>query len=181
MELLSARIGTTIHYCHPYSPHEKSKIERFWLTMRKQLLAAMDPGSIHSLEEFQKELDAWVLRYSNTIHSSLNKTPRERFFSEAEYIRRLDRDLIENSFLFEEEHRVSADNVVVINKTQYETDGCYAKQRLRFRFSPDMEKVFIVEDDETLVPVHLLDKTANADTKRNKTYLSQENKGDIDD
>ena len=181
MELLSARIGTTIHYCHPYSPTEKAKIERFWLTMRKQLLASMDLNSIHSLEDFQKELDAWVLRYTNTVHSALGKTPRERFFSEAEYIRRLDRDLIESSFLFEEEHRVSADNVVVINKTQYETDSRYARQRLRFRFSPDMEKVFIVEKDGKLVPIHLLDKIANADAKRNKTYISQDNGGNSDD
>ncbi len=178
MELLAARIGSSIHYCEPFTPTGKSKIERWFLTVRMQYLASLDMRNFHSLEELRRDFARYVSRYNQTVHSSLNgKTPQERYFSEPERFRRLSPQQIETDFLLEIERRVSADHVIVINKTEYEVHYRYAKQRIRLRYSPDMEKVFIVEPSGTLTPIRLLNKQDNAVVKRERVHLSNGGEG----
>ena len=83
------------------------------------------------------------------------------------------RSRIETDFLLETQRRVSADNVLVINKVEYEVHYRYAKQKLRLRYSPDMEKVFIVESSGDLTPIRLLNKQENAVVKRERVRLSE--------
>lgn len=173
MELLAARIGSSIHYCEPFTPTGKSKIERWFLTVRMQYLASLDMRNFHSLEELRRDFAGYVSRYNQTAHSSLNgKTPQERYFSEPERFRRLAPQQIETDFLLEIERRVSADHVIVINKTEYEVHYRYAKQRIRLRYSPDMENVFVVEPSGALTPIRLLNKQDNAVVKRERVRLS---------
>ncbi len=173
MELLAARIGTTIRYCHPYSPTQKAKIERWFRTMKDQWMAALDMRDFHSLDELRGSLFAFVRQYNLRPHSSLGgKSPQERFFSESELIRRIPEEQIGQSFLLEIERRVSADSVIVIDQVEYEVDYRFAKQRITLRYSPDMENIFVVEQDGTLTPIHLLNKQDNASVKREKTYLT---------
>ena len=173
MELLAARIGSSVHYCEPFTPTGKSKIERWFLTVRLQYLASLDMRDFHSLEELRRDFAGYVSRYNQTAHSSLSgKTPQERYFSEPERFRRLPVDQIEKDFLLETERRVSADNVIVINKTEYEVHYRYAKQRIRLRYSPDMEKVFVVEPSGELTPIRLLNKQDNAVVKRERVRLN---------
>ena len=173
MELLAARIGSSVHYCEPYTPTSKAKIERWFSTMRMQFFATLDMRLLHTLEEVREKFHAYVLKYNQTPHSSLGKVcPQDRFFSEAGRIRRLAEDEIEKSFLLETERRVSADNVVMIGKTEYEVHYRYAKQKIRLRYSPGLEKVYVVEASGDLTPITLLDKNANASVKRERVHLS---------
>lgn len=172
MELLAARIGSTLNYCRPYTPTAKAKIERWFRTMKDQWMASLDIRDFHSLEELRGNLLAWVQLYNNTPHASLNgKTPQERFFSEPEQIRRLPQEQLDKDFLLEIERRVSSDSVIVIDQVEYEVDFRFAKQRIRLRYSPDMKDIFIVEPDNTLTPIRLLNKQENADIKREKIHL----------
>lgn len=172
MELLAARIGSVVHYDQPYTPTQKAKIERWFRTMKDQWMSSLDIRDFHSLEELRGNLFAYVQIYNQTVHSSLKGcSPQDRFFSEPECIRRLSEQEIENSFLLEIERRVSADSVIVIDQVEYEVDYRFAKQRIRLRYSPDLEDIFIVEADGTLTPVRLLNKTDNANVKRDKIHL----------
>lgn len=174
MELLAARIGTTINYCRPYTPTSKAKIERWFRTLKDQWMAGLDMNEFHSLDEIRGNLRAWVHTYNNTVHSSLKgKTPQERFFSEPEQIRRLPQEQIEKDFLLEIERRVSADSVVVIDQIEYEVDCRFARQRIQLRYSPDMNHIFIVEPDKSLTPIRLLNKQENSDIRREKVLLSR--------
>lgn len=175
MELLAARIGSAIHYCEPFTPTGKAKIERWFSTLRMQYLSSLDMREFHSLEEIRTHFAAYVQRYNQTVHSSLNGlTPEERFFSESALIHRLPAETIENSFLYETTRRVSPDCVVTIGNSQYEIHYRYAKQRITLRYSPDMEKVFVVEPGGELTPVSLrpLNKQENANIKREQFRLS---------
>lgn len=173
MELLAARIGTTINYCQPYAPVQKAKIERWFRTMKDQWMASLDMQDYHSLDEVRGSLLAYVNMYNQTIHSSLGgKTPQERFFSEPERIRRLAQEKIDRSFLLEVERRVSADSVITIDNVEYEVDCRFAKQKITIRYSPDMKSVYVVESEDVLTPVHLLNKTENSHVKREKIHLS---------
>ena len=172
MDLLSARIGTTLSYCQPYTPQGKSKIERWFLTLKDHWYASLDLTEFRSLDELRGSFQEWVRKYNQTPHSSLRgKTPQERFFSEPEQIRRLPDQDFDRSFLLETDRRVSADSVIVIDHVEYEVDCRYAKQKLRIRYSPDMKEVYIVEQDGTLTPVRLLNKVENASVKREKFML----------
>ena len=173
MELLAARIGTSLNYCQPYTPTSKSKIERWFRTMKDQWMAALNMKDFHSLDELRGSLLTYIQKYNQTAHSSLHgQTPQDRFFSEPEHIRRLAPDEIEKDFLLEIERRVSADSVVVIDQVEYEVDYRFAKQRIRLRYSPDMQDIFVVEADGTLTPIRLLNKHENAVIKRNKIHLA---------
>lgn len=172
MELLAARIGTTLSYCQPYTPTSKAKIERWFRTMKDQWMAALDMREFHSLEELRGSLYAFVQQYNQSPHSSLRgMSPQDRFFSEPEQIRRLSAEDIGKDFLLEIERRVSADSVIVIDQIEYEVDYRFARQRIRLRYSPDMKEIFIAEPDGTLTPIRLLNKTENAVIKREKIRL----------
>jgi transposase InsO family protein len=172
MELLAARIGTTLNYCKPYTPTAKAKIERWFRTMKDQWMAGLDIRDYHSLEELRGNLLAYVQSYNQSTHSSLKgKSPQDRFFLEPERIRRLEEESIEQSFLLEIERRVSSDSVIVIDQIEYEVDFRFAKQRIRLRYSPDMKDIFIVEADQTLTPIRLLNKQENSFVKREKIHL----------
>lgn len=172
MELLAARIGTTLSYCQPYTPTGKAKIERWFRTMKDQWMASLDMRDFHSLDELRGSLYAFVQQYNQSLHSSLRgMSPQDRFFSEPEQIRRLSAEDIGKDFLLEIERRVSADSVIVIDQIEYEVDCRFARQRIRLRYSPDMKEIFIVETDGTLTPIRLLNKTENAFIKREKIRL----------
>lgn len=175
MELLMARIGSALHFCQPYTPQEKAKQERFWGTLKSQWMSTLNPKDFDSIENLDISLQNYINKYNNTPHSSLNgKTPQERFFSEPECIKRLTQEKIDKSFLLEIERRVSTDCVIVINGIEYETDYRYAKQRVRLRYSPDMSEIYVVESDESLKPIHLLNKVQNSKIKREKIHFAEE-------
>ena len=172
MELLAARIGTTLSYCQPYTPTGKAKIERWFRTMKDQWMAGLDMQDFHSLDELRGSLHSYVQRYNQAPHSSLRgMSPQDRFFSEPEQIRRIPDEKIDKDFLLEIERRVSADSVIVIDQIEYEVDYRFAKQRIRLRYSPDMKDIFIVEPNGSLTPIRILNKTENAQIKREKVRL----------
>lgn len=172
MELLAARIGSVVHYDQPYTPTQKAKIERWFRTLKDQWMSCLDIRDFHTLDELRGNLLAYVHNYNQSPHSSLKgMSPQDRFFREPDYIRRLSDEDIDNSFLLEIERRVSSDSVIVINQIEYEVDCRFAKQRIRLRYSPDMNDIFIVEADGTLTPIRLLNKHDNAFVKHEKIHL----------
>jgi len=172
MELLAARIGTTLNYCQPYTPTAKAKIERWFRTMKDQWMASLDMREFHSLDELRESLFSFVANYNQSVHSSLGgRSPSDRFFSEPNHIYRLSPEDIDQSFLLEIERTVSSDSVVVIDQTEYEVDYRFAKRRIRLRYSPDMKEIFIVEANDSLTPIKLLNKLDNSMIKRDKIHI----------
>lgn len=172
MELLAARIGSVIHYDQPYTPTQKAKIERWFRTMKSQWMSALDMRDFHSLDELRGNLLAYVQKYNQSVHSSLNgKTPQDRYFSEPNLFHRLSDEDIEHSFLLEIERKVSADNVITIDQVEYEVDCRFSKQHIKLRYSPGLDDIYIVEADGTLTPIRLLNKVENAFVKRDKVHI----------
>ena len=173
MELLAARIGSTIHYCRPYTPVQKAKIERWFRTMKDQWMATLNMKDFHSLDELRGSLLTYVKLYNQKPHRSLGgKSPEERFFEESSIIRRISDEQIEQSFLLEIERRVSSDSVITIDQIEYEVDYRFAKQRITLRYSPDMDEIYVVEHDGTLTPIRVLNKQDNSIVKREKVRLT---------
>ena len=156
----------------PIPPTQKAKIERWFRTMKDQWMASLDIRDFHSLDELRGNLFAYVNTYNNSPHSSLKgKAPQERFFSEPNCFYRIPSEDLDKHFLLEVERRVSSDSVIVIDQVEYEVDCRFAKQRIRLRYSPDLQDIYIVEADSSLTPIRLLNKTENAFVKREKIHL----------
>ncbi len=174
MNLLVARIGSVVRYCEPYSPESKSKIERWFRTLKDHWMRVIDWNNWKSLEEAQISLLEYVNKYNNTVHSSLGKTPSERFFLESEYIKRLTDREIKEYFYLEKECKVSIDNIINLEKRQFEVPYIYSKQLIKIRYSYDFTEVFVVRNDGTLEEIKLVDKIANSKIKREKIKYSEE-------
>lgn len=83
MDLLAARIESTVHYDQPYTPTQKAKVERWFRTMKDQWMAGLDMRDFHTLDKLHGSLYTYVSQYNQRVHSSLNgKSPQERYFSE---------------------------------------------------------------------------------------------------
>ena len=115
-------------------------------------------------------------KYNQTVHSSIGMTPQERFFQESEKIIRMNSDEIDMAFLLEEDRKVSNDSVIVLQGKNYEVNSMYRGIKLKIRYSPDLSRVFVI-DNETgeATPLKLLDKHANAKAKRRKVKYTEEN------
>lgn len=176
MALLAARIGVAINYCPPFTPTSKSKIERFFKTLKDQYLCLIKPSDYHDLKSFNEDLRAYIQKYNTKPHSSLedNKSPNDRFYEESNIIIEIDKESIERSFLLELERKVSPDGIVVIDNKEYEVDYHYQNQKVLLRYSPDLSKVYVVDkDDDSLKEIKLLDKKSNSSVKRKKISLSE--------
>ena len=178
-KLLAARIGCAINYCQPYDPESKSKIKRWFRTLKDQWMSLIHSGDYTSLEELEKSLRDYVNLYNMKVHSSLEGfCPHDRFFKESDYIIRMTPEEIERSFLLEIERRVSQDNVVIIEEKEYEIDDYhYNGQRILIRYSPDLSRVYVVDkSDNSLNELKLLDKKANSHIRRNRVKLTDKEK-----
>ena len=88
MQLVTARIGSTINYCAPYTPIAKAKIERWFRTLRDQWMSTLKMSDYKSINELKVSLMDYVNKYNQSIHSSLNGlSPRDRFFKESHIIK----------------------------------------------------------------------------------------------
>lgn len=173
MDLLSARIGSVIHYCRPYTPVQKAKIERWFYTLKSHWMAALDVSKSYTLNEINLSLREYVHKYNMTVHSSLNNmSPFERYFSESEFIRRIPEENIDKDFLLEQERRVSADCVVKLDNVEYEVDCRFAKRLVKIRYTGDKKNIYVVEN-ENLIPIRKLNKHENAVSKRYQFRLSE--------
>jgi len=174
IDLLVARIGVVINYCAPYTPTSKAKIERWFRTLKDHWMAGLNMNDYKNLDELRADLARYVTQYNQTVHSSLNGlSPQDRFFNESHMIKRLTVEQIEKNFLLEYERRVSADNVVMIDETEYEVDYRYSKQKITLRYSPDLSKIYVVDKKtEELTEIKLLNKQENAIIKREKIKLT---------
>lgn len=176
MELLGARFGAAISYAPPRTPQGKAKIERWFRTMKDHWMASLNMEDFHSLDALRESLLAYVQKYNQSPHISLDqKTPQDRFYSESSMIIRLDPERIDHTFLLEIERRVSADCVIHIENQKYEVDYRYAGQRLLLRYAPDLSRIYSVDRDTgELSEIHLLNKLNNADAHRRSSFLMSE-------
>jgi len=174
MELLAARIGSTLSYCAPYTPTGKAKIERWFKSLKTQWMSGLNMNDYLTLDELRSSLLAYANQYNQAIHSSLSGLcPQDRFFQESHLIKRLSEELLETAFLLEYERRVSADNVVMIEETEYEVPYRYSRQKVTLRYAPDLSKIYVVDRHTgELTPIKLLNKQENSLIKREKVKLT---------
>jgi putative transposase len=139
LALVCAKLGIALIHARPYRPQGKGKIERWFKTLRAQLLTRLTAADTQTLETLNRRLWAYVEgEYHHTPHSALDRqTPLERWAQTGEAVRFPEPDLdLDDLFLFESLRKVQKDRTVSLNGLVYEVDAALIGQRVTLRYDP---------------------------------------------
>ncbi len=172
LEKVCACLGIAITHTPPYTPQGRGKVERFFRTVRSQLLCGFTGKT---LEDLNQALDDWLgLTYHRRPHSSTGQSPLERFASHLELIRKPPIDL-DDHFRKEVRRRVNKDRSVSIHGLSFEAPTRLIGEQISLLFHEEApHKVEIVlrgEPQGFLVP---LDPYINARIGREQKDVVKE-------
>lgn len=152
-----------IHKIHssPYHPESKGKQERFFRTLRDQLLNEVENVAPVSLERLNRLLESWLLRYHSTLHSSTQSTPQSRYQQTEIYS--VGRELLEEAFLQWARRKVSVQGIVQFAGQDYHVDPSWSGRLVLVRYNPfDLSRIWLWQDGRKLcyaTPETLLNPT----------------------
>jgi transposase InsO family protein len=137
LALVCAKLGVTLIHARPFSPQGKGKLERWFRTVRLQLLPTLLEADTHSLDALNQRLWTWIEdEYLDTPHRGLqDATPREQWARAAHHVTLPTQDLT-TLFLFEEKRKVQQDRTVSLHRVVFEVDAALVGQTVTLRYDP---------------------------------------------
>ena len=137
LALVCAKLGVTLIHARAYHAQAKGKIERWFRTVRMQLLPLLTPGDLTSLDALNRRLWAWVEgEYHRAPHRGLDGvTPLDRWAAVADEVRFLGPD-IDDLFLHEAKRKVAKDRTVSLHSVVYEVDATLVDEAVLLRYDP---------------------------------------------
>lgn len=136
LELVCAKLGTSLIHARPYQPQGKGKIERFFRTVRMQFLPQCQANSLDALN---RAFWAWVEgEYHATPHRGLgNETPLDRWAQCAGKVTIVDAGVdLDDLFLWEAKRKVRTDRTVSLNGRSYEVAAELVRHTVLLRYDP---------------------------------------------
>jgi len=137
-----AQLGIHLVYATPYRPTSKARLERFFLTVRLQMLPRL--SACPSLEEVHTEWARFLARYHDTPHSSLSRHTGGPITPLAYYLRFLPDNVryppqldLADLFLVEATRRVNADATIRLASRLWEVEPLLVGQRVLVCFNID--------------------------------------------
>lgn len=137
-----ASLGIHLVHATPYRATSKARLERFFLTVRLQMLPRLP--QYPTLEQVQTEWARWLAEYHDTPHSSLTElmgkptTPLDFYLSLlADDVRHPAEIDINDLFLIEATRRVNADATIRVASRFWEVRAELVGSRVLVRFNPD--------------------------------------------
>lgn len=136
LALVCAKLGVALIHARPYQPQAKGKQERWFRTVRMQLLSRLPPEP-QPLDALNRLLWAYVEgEYHHSPHRGLDgDTPSDRWARSAHALRLPDAGLAD-LFLFEARRRVHKDRTVSLGGVVFEVDASLVGQTVTLRFDP---------------------------------------------
>ncbi len=174
LALVCAKLGVALIHARPYQPQGKGKQERWFRTVRAQLLATLASADTDSLEALNRRLWAWVeAEYHHSPHRGLDgATPLDRWAMNGPPVRlagtQPDLDAL---FLFEAKRRVQRDRTVSLNGTLFEVDAALVGQNVLLRYDPAAPAARGIEvwyEGRLVERARLLDAYANCRVRRHR-------------
>ena len=172
---LAAGLGILISHTPPYQPEGRGKIERFFRTLREQLLANLDRQHLLTLDELNERLWAWIeQRYHCAEHASLGTTPLARWQRDIERVRQLRPDTdLHRLFFYRVDRRVRRDSTFMLHKHFYEVPSHLAGESIEVRFDPlDLSQVEIYFQGQSQGWARAVDPVVNAQLPSHKAENS---------
>jgi putative transposase len=137
LALVCAKLGITLIHSRPYVPQGRGKVERFFRTVRMQLMPVLSPADTASLDALNRRLWAFIEgEYHQRPHKGLDgETPLDRWAQVADEVRLPEPGAdLAALFLFEEKRKVARDRTVSLRGLLYEVDALLVGQTVTLRF-----------------------------------------------
>ena len=169
LQLICASLGIVLAHSRPYVARSRGKIERVFRTVKDGWMNSVDWNLFSSLEDIDVSLSAFLSNnYTNTVHSSLKCTPKERFMRDYDRIRHIPVEELNFHFLHRKECRVYNDATIKLLGDVYETPQQFIGSKVKIRYLPtDTSQLFIFADDGTLLhTIYPVKKVDNSKIKR---------------
>jgi transposase InsO family protein len=179
LALVCAKLGIALIHAKPYTPQGKGKMERWFRTVRMQLLAGMRSEDSASIVTLNRRLTAWVEgEYHHAPHRGLGgETPLDRWARLSEDVRLPDRD-VGDAFLAEQARKVQRDRTVTLDGAAFEVDAALVGETVQLRYdpatSPDKRTVEVWHRGQRVERARRVDVLANCSVKRNGPARSLE-------
>jgi transposase InsO family protein len=137
LSLVCAKLGVTLIHARPYQPQGKGKQERFFRTVRMQLMPLLSAEDHSSLEALNRRFWGWVEgEYHQAPHRGLDgQSPAERWALKSSDVTLSGTDLSE-LFLFEQKRKVQKDRTVSLDGVMYEVDATLVSETVLLRYDP---------------------------------------------
>lgn len=173
LALVCAKLGVALIHSRPHQPEGRGKIERFFRTVRAQLLTRLNADDTTSLEAINRRLSAWVEgEYHQSPHAGLEgATPLDRWAQVGDAVRYPAPDLdLDDLFLFEAVRKVATDRTVSLNGVVFEVDAALVGERVTLRFDPSAPNapVEVVHAGRVIERARRVDLYANCFVKRHR-------------
>ncbi len=173
LALVCAKLGIALIHARPHQPQGKGKIERFFRTVRAQLLVRLTDDDTASLDALNRRLAAWVEgEYHHSPHAGLEgATPLDRWAQVGDAVRFPAPDLdLEDLFLFETVRKVANDRTVSLNGVVFEVDAALIGERVTLRFDPaaPLAPVQVVHAGRLIERARRVDLYANCFVRRHR-------------
>lgn len=172
LSLVCAKLGVTLIHARPYQPQGKGKMERWFRTVRLQLLPTLSASDMSSLDALNRRLWGYVeSEYHQAPHKGLDgKTPFDAWAMASSEVRVPGPELdLRELFLFEEKRKVAKDRTVSLRGLVYEVDALLVGESVTLRFNPSQQKgpVDVWHKGKKVQTAKLLDAYQNCFVKRN--------------
>lgn len=180
LRLICASLGIMLIYTKAYSPESKGKIERSFRTIKDNWINGVDWNEFDSLESLNSGFNKYLTeKYMNSIHSSLEFTPRERYLKDTDKIKFIKPEDLDNHFLHRVTRRVNNDATIQLYTNLFEVPQKYIGQKINIRYSPiTLDKAYIFNKDNIATDiVYPLKKVDNSKVKRNALDYTMINGG----
>ena len=174
LSLVCAKLGVALIHARPYQPQGKGKLERWFRTVRAQLIANLTSEDTASLAALNRRLWAYVEgEYHQGAHRSLDgDTPLERWARVGDDVAFAEPGLdLDELFLFEVTRRVQRDRTVSLNGVVYEVDAALVGEKVTLRYDPGAapgRAVQVWHQHRRLPDATPLDAYANCFVKRHR-------------
>jgi transposase InsO family protein len=138
LALACARLDVALIHSRPYTPQGRGKIERFFLTVRKRFLDALDSEHLRSLDALNAAFASWLdSDYHRRLHSGIGATPLSRFLDSKRPKRWVSRQEIDLHFHCTLTRKVRSDCTVSVNGVRYEVPAQWIGRKVELRHPVD--------------------------------------------
>jgi hypothetical protein len=151
-----ARLGVALLHSAPYTPEGRGKIERFFRTVRMQLIPLLAENL--SLEKLNEQLHTWIDGdYHQRIHSTTGQTPLQRYLAHLALLRSAPKDL-HDYFRMVVRRKVDKDRTVTVNGKLFEAPVGLIGKHVTLLYHPhDPQRVEVLFEEQPqgfLIPLN---------------------------
>ena len=177
LDLVCAKLGVVLIHARPRDAAAKGKQERWFRTVRMQLLPTLDSKELSSLDSLNRRLWSYVeAEYHHAPHRGLGgETPLDRWAQACEHVRIPGPDVdLDDLFLFEARRKVRKDRTVSLNGYVYEVDALLVGETVVLRYDPErLGRTILVKHKDHEQAAEVVDMVGNARCKRNRVPDSE--------